>query len=145
MTLIRSYNETYDVTEYPDVRESFGLPPRLYETYGYYYSDLGKLDFKRDFLSSDEQRQLFEWIDTSQFCLEPQSYYNFVEAALWNDCVRALYDKETLREVLKALIAIRYNIHSVNSLKQDLYTQEELEQRKSSNRQSGSGQTGAPG
>ena len=50
-----------------------------------------------------------------------------MEAALWNDCVRALYDKETLREVLKALIATRYNIHSVNSLKQDLYTQEELD------------------
>lgn len=123
--------ETYDVTEYPDLFESHSGFHRDYmKSIRYYYSDLGKLDFKRDFLSSDEQRQLFEWIDTSQFCLEPQSYYNFVEAALWNDCVRALYDKETLREVLKALIATRYNIHSVNSLKQDLYTQEELDAEK---------------
>ena len=123
--------ETYDVTEYPDLFESHSGFHRDYmESIRYYYSDLGKLDFKRDFLSSDEQRQLFEWIDTSQFCLEPKSYYNFVEAALWNDCVRALYDKETLREVLKALIATRYNIHSVNSLKQDLYTQEELDAEK---------------
>lgn len=123
--------ETYDVTEYPDLFESHSGFHRDYmKSIRYYYSDLGKLDFKRDFLSSDEQRQLFEWIDTSQFCLEPKSYYNFVEAALWNDCVRALYDKETLREVLKALIATRYNIHSVNSLKQDLYTQEELDAEK---------------
>lgn len=51
--------ETYDVTEYPDLFESHSGFHRDYmKSIRYYYSDLGKLDFKRDFLSSDEQRQL---------------------------------------------------------------------------------------
>lgn len=120
--------ETYGLAEYPDLFEDWRGFHDNYVNFSYPYYGYGKLDFQRDFLTVDEQRQLFEWIETSLFCCEPKCYYNFVETALMDDCIRTLYDQETLREVLKALIATHCNIHNVSSLKRELFTQEELEE-----------------
>lgn len=75
---------------------------------GQYHREDARINIKRIFLSEDEQRQLFSWIDESVFREEPEYYYRFVKAALNNETVRAIYPKEELKEAYQVMV--KYSI-----------------------------------
>ena len=86
------------------------------------------IDIDREFLSMDEKRQLFSWVDDAVFREKPESYYTFVHSVLKNETVRDLYSKEELKEVFLTLVN-----HSLlrsleeEVLKQYYYTAEEIQ------------------
>lgn len=101
--------EDYDYTELNNV---FGRWYKFHNALvrdfssGSYYSRDVKLDFQRDFLNPEEQKQVFEWMDESIFRTEPEKYLKFVNAALKDQCVQEIYEKEELCQTLKELIAV---------------------------------------
>lgn len=85
------------------------------------------IDIRRDFLSADEKRQLFSWVDEAVFREKPELYYTFVREALKNEIVREIFMKEDLKEVFLTLIhnsLLRSWDEEV--LKQYFYTTEEI-------------------
>jgi len=88
-----------------------------------------RIELKRDFLSAEENRLVFEWIDESVFRTNPSKYIEFAEAVLKNEKVRELYSKEELKPVLKELILQgKITPWDAKALKEFYYTQEELDE-----------------
>lgn len=59
----------------------------------------------RPFLTAEQYRQLFDWIDASFFQMEPKEYDSFVLCALKNPEVQHIYEKPLLASVLRMLLA----------------------------------------
>lgn len=124
----RKLLDSHDMTDLPELfDDSRDFHMDYIDSFYSPYGGACRLRFRRDFLTEDEQRQLFEWIDTSVFRFNPHRYYTFVEIALQSQDVRDLYGRDTLRQMLKALIATHHDIQHVEYLKRELFTQEELE------------------
>lgn len=83
-----------------------------------------KPDIAREFLSLEEQRQLYEWVDESYFCFQPDRYASFQVQMLQNDLVRQMYTPEELRQIFDTLLAAQPQ-DVPNYLKQLYYTDEE--------------------
>ena len=87
-----------------------------------------ELFIKRSFLTEEQHRQLFEWIDTSFFQMEPERYQEFIWCALQNSDVQRLYDRRLLASVLRSLLSSgKYAGCRADHLKEKLYSKEELE------------------
>ena len=86
------------------------------------------IEFDRAFLSVEEERQVFEWLDESVFRQEPSQYCSFAVAALKNVFVRELYTKEELKEIFKELRSKGAVSHwDEKALKEFFFSQEEIE------------------
>ncbi len=87
-----------------------------------------ELHLQRDFLSDEELRQLYSWIDESVFSTEPEEYEQYVVSALGDECVQRIFTKEELAKVLKALEAAKgISAQTAAPLKQMFFTPEDLE------------------
>lgn len=82
----------------------------------------------RHFLSEEQQRQLWEWIEGSVFQTEPERYREFVLGALQSPDVQRLYDKKLLASVLRGLLStgVRED-YAIRQMKETFYSKEELE------------------
>lgn len=87
-----------------------------------------RVEFRRDFLSAEEHRQLFEWLDESVFRKNPSEYSDFVVAALKNDLVRELYSKEELKQILNELLSQNaVKAWEIKALKEFYFSREEID------------------
>lgn len=95
---------------------------------GRYQSGNVYIDIRRDFLSMDEKRQLFFWVEEAVFRENPESYYAFVKEALKNEIVQEIYSKEELKEVFLTLMnhSLLYAWEE-EVLKRYYYTTEEIQ------------------
>lgn len=95
-----------------------------------FYRNKEQLSIQRDFLTLKEQRQLYEWIDASVFCTEPERYTDFLAFALEDGTVRVLFSAEELRAVFEGLLCSAPNKVD-KQLKMLYYTdvEKEAEQR----------------
>lgn len=122
--------EDYDYTELNDI---FGHWYKFHDglvrdlSSGSYYSRDVKLDFQRDFLNPEEQKQVLEWMDESVFRMEPEKYLKFVKAALRDQYVLESYEREELCPILKELLAAgAISGYEETELKKVLFTPEDF-------------------
>lgn len=95
---------------------------------GNYSTTCLKTRIARPFLTAEQHRQLYEWVDASVFQMEPEKYDAFVLSALEAPEIRRLYEKPALAAVLRQLIQReKCNRYELTRLKKELYTQAELE------------------
>ena len=123
----------YTVVELSGIlRRDFRLHSGIYEEAHYgFHRDEAKLDFRRTFLTTEEERQLFEWIDGSVFRMQPKDYVSFVKTALSSEHVRELYDAEELKEILKELLKEgKIQNYEAKPLKEIYFTEEERQVEK---------------
>ena len=95
---------------------------------GYYSRREYKTYISRPFLSAEQHRQLYDWVERSVFQTEPEKYEDFVLSALKAPEIQRLYDKKALAAVLRQfLLHSEYNGYEINRLKETFYSKEELE------------------
>lgn len=95
---------------------------------GYYSRREYKTYISRPFLSAEQHRQLYDWVERSVFQTEPEKYEDFVLSALKAPEIQRLYDKKALAAVLRQFLLHReYNGYEINRLKETFYSKEELE------------------
>lgn len=95
---------------------------------GYYSRREYKTYISRSFLSAEQHRQLYDWVERSVFQTEPEKYEDFVLSALKAPEIQHLYDKKALAAVLRQfLLHSEYNGYEINRLKETFYSKEELE------------------
>ena len=95
---------------------------------GYYSRREYKTYISRPFLSAEQHRQLYDWVERSFFQTEPEKYEDFVLSALKAPEIQRLYDKKALAAVLRQfLLHSEYNGYEINRLKETFYSKEELE------------------
>lgn len=95
---------------------------------GYYSRSAFRMSMTRPFLTAEQYRQLFDWIDASFFQMEPKEYDSFVLCALKNPEVQHIYEKPLLASVLRLLLARdACNSGEARQLKEQLYSKDEIE------------------
>ena len=95
---------------------------------GYYSRREYKTCISRPFLSAEQHRQLYDWVERSVFQTEPEKYEDFVLSALKAPDIQRLYDKKALAAVLRQLLLhSEYSGYEINRLKETFYSKEELE------------------
>lgn len=95
---------------------------------GYYSRKSYRLSMARPFLTAEQHREIYDWIDASFFQTEPEYYDSFVLCALKAPEVQRIYDKPLLAAVLRQLLARdACNGYEAEQLKERLYSKEELE------------------
>ena len=98
----------------------------LYENYRSYYY-VSKIDIKRSFLSKEESKKLFLWLDNYIFTVEPEDYIHFIKDALRSDFVSEVVPKEELRAVYLMLIKIDKEYEKNQQLREKYLTKKELQ------------------
>lgn len=129
---VRKLLEQYS---FPELEKFFDGDLRFHKAFmdsdnRYHYQHEWYVSIQRPFLTTDEKRQLFDWIEMSWYLLEPGEYEEFLVGALRSTEIQALYGKEELAAVLRQLLAAGIQNFSINSLKAQLYTEKELEQER---------------
>ena len=95
---------------------------------GYYSRKSYRLSMARPFLTAEQYRELYDWIDASFFQMEPEYYDSFVLCALKAPEVQSIYDKPLLAAVLRQLLTRdACDGYEARQLKEQLYSKEELE------------------
>lgn len=117
---------------FSELREIFGRRFCFHDAFvkneGSYSTVCLKVRMTRPFLTAEQHRQLYEWVDASVFQMEPEKYDAFVLSALEAPEIRRLYEKPALAAVLRQLDQReKCNRYELNRLKKKLYTQAELE------------------
>ena len=96
--------------------------------YYYYYQD--RIDIKRDFLSTEENKQLFYWINEYVFKNEPKSYIEFIVYVLKDKYLTSIFPKEELRKIYLTIIKMDEQIFNDRVLREKYLTKQELEEEK---------------
>ena len=117
---------------FPHLQTIFGERFYFHECFvrseGYYSRREYKTYISRPFLTAEQQRQLYDWVELSFFQTEPEKYEDFVLSALKAPEIQRLYDKKALAAVLRQfLLHSEYNGYEINRLKETFYSKEELE------------------
>ena len=95
---------------------------------GFYHKKVQAFSMVRPFLTAEQHRQLYDWIDASLFQTEPEYYDSFVLCALKAPVIQRIYDKPLLASVLRQLLTHdACNGYEVNQLKERFYSKEEME------------------
>lgn len=117
---------------FSELREIFGRWFQFHE--GFVHNDSNysttclKTRIARPFLTAEQHRQLYEWVDASVFQMEPEKYDAFVLSALETPEIQRLYEKPVLAAVLRQLIRReKCNRYELTRLKKIFYSQAELE------------------
>lgn len=117
---------------FSQLREIFGKDFYFHKGFireeGYYSRKSYRLSMVRPFLTAEQHREIYDWIDASFFQMEPEYYDSFVLCALKAPEVQRIYDKPMLAAVLRQLLARdACNGYEAEQLKERLYSKEELE------------------
>ena len=85
---------------YSGRNESRFFADAFYEGASYSYSHKEeRIKIKRDFLSDDEHRMLFEWLDDYMYLYKPDDYINFSIHTISEPFIGTLYPKDELRQI----------------------------------------------
>ena len=122
---------------FPHLQTIFGERFYFHECFvrseGYYSRREYKTYISRPFLTAEQQRQLYDWVELSFFQTEPEKYEDFVLSALKAPEIQRLYDKKALAAVLRQFfLHSEYNGYEINRLKETFYSKEELEDERRS-------------
>lgn len=117
---------------FSQLREIFGKDFYFHQKFakaeGFYHKKVQAFSMVRPFLTVEQYRQLYDWIDASVFQTEPESYDSFVLCALKAPEVQRIYDKPLLAAVLRQLLARdACNGYEAEQLKERFYSKEEME------------------
>lgn len=94
--------------------------------YGY-SSHQKEVRYQRAFLTREENRRLYEWIDESVFLFTPSDYDDMVLAFLTAPETLELYDRAELRPIFDAIQERKPNHSDIPALKRVFLSAEELE------------------
>lgn len=117
---------------FPQLQSIFGSRFYFHECFirenGYRYGESFRIHIVRPFLTPEQNREFYEWVDTSIFQTQPEKYKDFILYALQSSELQRLYEKPLLAAVLRQLLAQgTYKNHEVECLKKQFYSAEELE------------------
>lgn len=108
--------------------ENFYFHQKFVKKESYYNKKVQSFSMVRPFLTAEQHRQLYDWIDASLFQTEPEYYDSFVLCALKAPVIQRIYDKSLLASVLRQLLTLdACNGYEVNQLKERFYSKEEME------------------
>lgn len=93
----------------------------------YYYHSSGSLNIKRDFLSLDEQKEMFMWLEEYIFYMKSEEYIDFIVIFLKNNIALEIFNKEELRELYDIVSNIDDAAKNNKSLREKYLSMEELE------------------
>ena len=120
----------YSVRDIPNLFPEKQFHESFYKCVNSYWSSVKRLKYKRDFLCHEENRQLYEWIESSAFAMTPDDFPNRAAEFLESSDTAELYDDEELRPLFEALIAYNPQSSLLCGLKQRFMTKEELDAEK---------------
>lgn len=108
--------------------DNFYFHQKFVKKESYYNKKIQSFSMVRPFLTAEQHRQLYDWIDASLFQTEPEYYDSFVLCALKAPVIQRIYDKPLLASVLRQLLTHdACNGYEVNQLKERFYSKEEME------------------
>ena len=109
--------------------KKYSIPlDNLFNKYSYYYNSIGEIDIKRKFLSIEEERELFGWLESYIFYTTPDSYIDFVYSVLKDDYIKTILPKEDLRNLYLSLIKFDSNLKDNVTLREKYLTEDEIKQ-----------------
>ena len=108
--------------------DNFYFHQKFVKKESYYHKKVQSFSMVRPFLTAEQHRQLYDWIDASLFQTEPEYYDSFVLCALKAPVIQRIYDKPLLASVLRQLLTQdACGGYEVNQLKERFYSKEEME------------------
>lgn len=116
----------YQPSEVHDVFRSEPFHDAFYRRSSYNYNCDDHLSFCRDFLTREENRQLYEWIDASAFAYKAEDYLKRVLSLLKSDDAYAVFDLSELKPIFDALRVSNPELRDLEALKRRFLTEEEL-------------------
>lgn len=102
----------------------------MYSLSGHYYYPHNKIDIKREFLSTEENKQLFYWLNEYVFKNKPESYIEFIVYVLKDEYLTSIFSKEELRNIYLTVIKMDEEIFNDGLLREKYLTKQELEEEK---------------
>ena len=76
----------------------------LENLYTMYYYNSSTINIKRKFLSTEEEIELFGWLESYIFYTKPECYMDFVFSALEDDYIETILPKKDLRNLYFTLM-----------------------------------------
>jgi len=125
---LKYFLQEHTVEETDKMGFDFKYLYNLSGNYYYYYQD--RIDIKREFLSTEENKQLFYWINEYVFKNEPKSYIEFIVYVLKDKYLTSVFSKEELREIYLTIIKMDEQIFNDGVLREKYLTKQELEEEK---------------
>lgn len=108
--------------------DNFYFHQKFVKKESYYNKKVQSFSMVRPFLTAEQHRQLYDWIDASLFQTEPEYYESFVLCALKAPVIQRIYDKPLLASVLRQLLTHdACSGYEVNQLKERFYSKKEME------------------
>ena len=108
--------------------DNFYFHQKFVKKESYYNKKVQSFSMVRPFLTAEQHRHLYDWIDASLFQTEPEYYDSFVLCALKAPVIQRIYDKPLLASVLRQLLTHdACSGYEVNQLKERFYSKEEME------------------
>lgn len=94
-----------------------------------YYRD-NKIDIKRAFLTTEENRELFYYLNEYVFKNDPESYIKFIVIVLKDEYLTSIFSKEELRNTYLTVVKMEKDLSNDRLLKEMYLTKQELEDEK---------------
>lgn len=92
-----AFDKEYGICELGNFmgKDKIILDDVIIETSGYYgRRNIQRLDFKEKFLSLDEQRELFQWVEQILYKECPTQYEDFIDSFLMDDSAKRLFPEQ---------------------------------------------------
>lgn len=138
------YDFDHMISLFIDKPDSYNRNSRYFEEAFYhgppqYHGDNKKnrIEIERSFLSADEHRELFSWLDKYMCLYSPEKYIEFSVLMLLEPFIATLYPKDELRRVYDMVCGIEKNAlpqnvqnlltQNIHKLKEIFLTEEELQ------------------
>ena len=101
----------------------------LLEKSRYYYGSRTEINIniKRNFLSTDEHKELLNWLENYIFNFRPNYYIDFVRAMLKDEFISTIIDKKDLRKLYFTLIEVDKTLKEDKGLREKYLYKEELD------------------
>ena len=116
-------DKKYPITKIDEL--NFNLK-ELYNYRSYYQYNYTEINIKKDFLSEEENKKLFFWLDNYIFRIHPNNYIKFIECILKSDNLKSIISKEQLREIFLMLIKSDQSFAKDTELRNRYLTEAEL-------------------
>ena len=94
-------DKKYPITKIDEL--NFNLK-ELYNYRSYYQYNYTEINIKKDFLSEEENKKLFFWLDNYIFRIHPNNYIKFIECILKSDNLKSIICKGVINCALSALL-----------------------------------------
>lgn len=125
--LLKDFLKEHKIHETDDY--GFNIGDLVDYGYSYRYRE-DKLHIKRDFLSKDEQKELFEILDQYEFKVKPNRYVEFIISVLESNEAEEIMTHEELRELYFEIAQMEIDSSDIEYLKYKYLTEQEKEEER---------------